>query len=133
MKINNVEKLHEVIASEEIKSVLLYCGEGSGFYKIDRMTKNYGNLPLHCKMYKGFESAEDGIYWLMQSDTMIQSSYSQEDVFERKMFEDAKTIVNSATYVIVDMTNGVGNIEAVKVRAKVYGDYSVACVFEEID
>lgn len=132
MKTNNLEEIRNIISNNPGK-VIMFNGNGSFYAKIDRMTRLYGNLPICTKMYRDYEKVGDGIYWLLQSGTVIKAEYSARDMFERKMFDEAMTIVNGETYFIIDMTKAPDVYEAVKVKAKVNGDYSDACVFIEIE
>lgn len=132
MKTTSIEKIRETISSNHEK-VIMFFGNGSFYAKIDRMTRLYGNLPIHAKMHRDYEKVGDGIYWLLQTGTIIKAEYSARDMMERKWFDEAMTIVNGETYFIVDKTKAPEAYEMVKVKANVKGDYSDACVFEEID
>lgn len=132
MKTSSIEEIRNIISNHPDK-VIMFNGNGSFYANIDRMTRMYGNLPIHTKLYRDYEKVGDGVYWLLQSATMIKAEYSARDMLERKMFDEAMTIVNGETYFIIDMTKAPSVFEATKVKAKVNGDYSDACVFIEID
>lgn len=113
--------------------LLVYNGNGSQFCKIDRMTRNYGNIPLKCRLYRDYEKTGDGIYWLLQSGVMLKAHYSKHDLWERKMFEEAPTIENGKVYYILDMTKAPEVFSITKTVAQVNGDYSNAAVFNPVD
>lgn len=132
MKTTSIEKIREAINNNNEK-VIMFFGNGLFYAKIDRMTRSYGNLPIRTKMYRDYEKVGDGIYWLLQTATVIKAEYSAKDMMERKWFDKAMTIVDGETYFIIDMTKAPEAYEMVKVKAKVNGDYSDACVFKEVD
>ena len=131
MKYTNVEDIKRIASEISSDNVLIYMTKGSGYYTVDRMTKRYGNLPLRCKMYRGFEKADDGIYWLLQTCNCVKAEYSAQDLWERKMWnENSTNIKDGETYLILNAENPT-EMFANTVVAHVNGDYSDAVVFKE--
>lgn len=90
-------------------------------------------FPLRCKLYRDYEKKNDGVYWLLQGASVIKAEYTRNDMIEDRRFERAISIYDGETYYILDMSKAPESYELVKVKANVKGNYSDACVFEEID
>lgn len=85
------------------------------------------------ELYRDYNEENDGIFWLMQKAIMVKAHYSNKDLIEKKIYENADTIENGD---IVEITviseTEMKIIETKQYKAKVLGDYSDCCVFEEI-
>ncbi len=73
-------------------------------------------------LYKGYEKADDGIYWGLASGSMIKSSYTQEDKDEKKRLREEDP-VEDGDIVMID-----GD----EYKARVLGDYSNCVVFDPV-
>lgn len=78
-------------------------------------------LPVTCSLMRDYEVAGDGIYWGLNSGTVLKSSYSEKDAAERARFAKEKPIASGDVVII----------EGEEYIAKVNGAYSDAVVFKK--
>ena len=76
-----------------------------------------------CKVYQGYQTEDDGIYWVMQCSAMLKSHYTDKDR------EESERLMNPA--------NAVANDEVVLIDGKQYkfrfhGNYSNCGFFDPV-
>jgi hypothetical protein len=85
----------------------------------------FAEIPYNrpCSLYCGYMSSDDGIYWAMLHASCLASSYSGEELNERKRLSSGEhTIANGETVLI----NGKQYI------ARFKGEYSDCATFEPV-
>lgn len=128
MKTNDVAAIRKVL-EENMAHVIMFDHNGGTRVKVNFNNKIF---PLRCKLYRDYEKKNDGVYWLLQCASVIKAEYTVNDMMDDRLFENAMTINDGEVYFILNVSTPKAP-ELVKVKAVVKGDYSDACVFEEID
>lgn len=86
--------------------------------------KNYKGLMTHvdCSLRCGYDKVDDGIYWGLNGGTMIASSYSADEIAERKRLASEPHLQDGETV----------EIDGDLYIARVKGQYSNAVIFEPV-
>lgn len=82
-----------------------------------------GPKVIWCSLRQGFQTADDGIFWVMQHAGVIADSYTEAEVAERNRL-NSETPVKDGDIVLV------GGCEY---QVKVNGDYSDAAILEPVN
>jgi hypothetical protein len=75
-----------------------------------------------CKLYKGYQTEDDGIYWVMQCSAMLKAHYSDEDRAESKRLTEMEPIQNGEIVLI----------EGKEFKFNYKGNYSDCGIFEPV-
>ena len=129
MKTNDLITIRKIL-DENFNHIIMFNKDGTSRAMV--YCKGY-ITSLRCKLYRDYAEKNDGIYWLLQGASVIKAEYTRQDMIEDRLFEEAISIYDGETYYILDMSKAPESYELVKVKANVKGNYSDACVFEEID
>lgn len=78
-------------------------------------------VPMPCSLHRGYNTADDGIYWAMKHDAILKSEYTEADFHETMR-------INSGSCALED--GEVVEIEGEQYITRFYGDYSDCAVFQ---
>ena len=90
---------------------------------------------IQGRVMEDYEKLGDGIFWMMQRSICLKAVYSQRDMIEKRLYQDADVLEDGETVKIMKLRDYGDRIELVsnkEYRFHAIGDYSDCGKFEEI-
>lgn len=79
-----------------------------------------GNSVIKCSLHRNYQTADDGVYWGMNTGSCLKSSYTDEDSAERNRLT-SENPVNHGDTVTIDGSD---------FHVRILGRYSDAVIFD---
>lgn len=101
----------------------------------DYVRINYGGRMMKGILMKDYNKIDDGIFWVMQKNPIIKSSYTAEDAWEETKFSLAPIIKDGDIVTIWHCKDHGDKIETIskkRYELKVFGNYSDCAIFDEV-
>ena len=90
---------------------------------------------IQGRVMEDYEKFGDGIFWMMQRSICLKAVYSQHDMIEKRLYQEADVLEDGETVKIMKLRDYGDRIELVsnkEYRFHAIGDYSDCGKFEEI-
>lgn len=90
---------------------------------------------IQGRVMEDYEKFGDGIFWMMQRSICLKAVYSQHDMIEKRLYQEADVLEDEETVKIMKLRDYGDRIELVsnkEYRFHAIGDYSDCGKFEEI-
>lgn len=90
---------------------------------------------IQGRVMEDYEKDNDGIFWMMQRSICLKAHYSQHDLIERRLYNEADILEDGEIVQIWKIRDFGDKLEVVsnkQYRFKAIGDYSDCAKFEEV-
>ena len=91
---------------------------------------------IQGRLMEDYKEVGDGIFWMMQRSICLKAHYSQHDLIERRLYNEADILEDGEIVQIWKVRDYGDRIEDAgkgQYRFKALGDYSDCAVFEKVE